>query len=62
MITHEHVVITYTIISTNDGYMIEYENEDNDADYIHAPDGDNLFDTYAQASVVLANHLLKEVV
>jgi hypothetical protein len=42
--------------------MIEYENEDNDADYIHAPDGDNLFDTYAQASVVLAQHLLKEVV
>jgi hypothetical protein len=61
MITHEHVVITYTIISTNDGYMIEYENEDNDADYIHAPNGDNLFDSYVGASVVLAQHLLKEV-
>jgi hypothetical protein len=62
MSTKEHVVITYTIISTNDGYMIEYENEDNDTDYIHAPDGDNLFNTYAQACVVLANYLLKEVV
>ena len=61
MITHEHIVITYTIISTNDGYMIEYENEDNDTDYLHAFDGDNLFDTYARACVVLANHLLKEV-
>jgi hypothetical protein len=61
MITHEHVVITYTIISTNDGYMIEYENEDNDTDYLHAFDGDNLFDTYARACVVLANHLLREV-
>ena len=62
MKSKEYVVITYAIISTNDGYMIEYENEDNDTDYIHAPDGDNLFDTYAQACVVLANYLLKEVV
>ena len=61
MITREHIVITYTIISTNDGYMIEYENEEGDTDYLHAFDGDNLFDTYARACVVLANHLLKEV-
>jgi hypothetical protein len=31
-----------------------------DAEYIHAPNGDNLFDTYAQACIVLANYLLKE--
>jgi hypothetical protein len=43
---------------TNDGYMVEYQDED--TDYIHAPDGDNLFDTYAQACAVLAHHLLKE--
>ena len=61
MITREHIVITYTIISTNDGYMIEYENKEGDTDYIHAPDGDNLFDSYVVASAVLAQHLLKEI-
>ena len=61
MIRHEHIVMTYTIISTNDGYMIEYLNEEGDTDYIHAPNGDNLFDSYVGASVVLAQHLLKEV-
>ena len=58
MRNRERIVISYEIISTNDGYMVEALNED--AEYIHAPNGDNLFDTYAEACVVLANHLLKE--
>jgi len=58
MINRKYIVITYTIMRTNDGYMVEYQDED--TDYIHAPDGDNLFDTYAQACAVLAHHLLKE--
>ena len=59
--THrERLVISYEIISTNDGYMVEELSDD--AEYIHAPNGDNLFDTYAEACTVLANYLLKEVV
>jgi hypothetical protein len=57
----EEIIKQFTIICTNNGYMIEEENEDGDNEYIHAPDGDNLFDTYAQASVVLAQYLLKAV-
>ena len=57
----EEVVRHYTIICTNDGYMVEVELDEGDTVYIHAPNGDNLFDTYAQASVVLAQYLLKEV-
>jgi hypothetical protein len=57
--THrERIVISYEIISTKDGYMVEALSDD--AEYIHAPNGDNLFDTYAQACIVLANYLLKE--
>jgi len=57
----EEIMKQFTIICTNNGYMIEEENEDGDNEYIHAPNGDNLFDTYAQASVVLAQYLLKAV-
>jgi len=57
----EEIIKQFTIICTNNGYMIEEENEDGDNEYIHAPDGDNLFHTYAQASVVLAQYLLKAV-
>jgi len=58
MKTREYIVISYEILSTNDGYMVEALSDD--AEYIHAPNGDNLFDTYAQACIVLANYLLKE--
>jgi hypothetical protein len=59
MRTREYIVISYEIISTKDGYMVEALSDD--AEYIHAPNGDNLFDTYAEACTVLANYLLKEV-
>lgn len=58
----ENIIRHYTILCTNDGYMVEVESEEGDTEYIHAPNGDNLFDTYAQASVVLAQYLLKEVI
>ena len=57
----EQIIKHFTIICTNDGYMVEQEEEDGGNEYIHAPNGDNLFDTYAQASVVLAQYLLKAV-
>lgn len=57
----EEILMHYTIINTSNGYMIEQEEEDGGSDYIHAPNGDNTFDTYAQASVVLAQHLLRRV-
>jgi len=57
----EQITKHFTIICTNDGYMVEQEEEDGFNEYIHAPNGDNLFDTYAQASVVLAQYLLKAV-
>lgn len=57
----EKLIKRFSIICTNDGYMVEQEDEGEGNEYIHAPDGDNLFDTYAQASVVLAQYLLKAV-
>jgi hypothetical protein len=47
---------TYEIQSTDNGFMIHNNNED---DYIHAPNGDNCFDRYSTALTVLANYLLK---
>ena len=58
----EKLIKRFSIICTNDGYMVEQEDKDEGNEYIHAPDGDNLFDTYAQASVVLAQYLLKGVI
>ena len=55
----EKLIKRFSIISTMDGYMVEQEDDELGNEYIHAPDGDNLFDTYSQASVVLAQHLLK---
>jgi hypothetical protein len=57
----EEIIMHYTIICTPNGYMIEQEEEEGGTDYIQAPDGDNTFDTYAKASVVLAHHLLRRV-
>ena len=54
----EEIVKQYTILCTSNGYMVEHETEDGDNEYIHAPNGDNVFDTYTQASVVLAHYLL----
>lgn len=55
------VVTSFTVIDTSNGYMIECLQEDGDTQYVHAPNGDNTFDTYAQAVVVLSQHLLKEI-
>lgn len=57
----EEIIMKYTILCTSNGYMVEQEEEDGGTDYLHASNGDNLFDTYAQASVVLAQHLLRRV-
>lgn len=57
----EEIIKHFTILCTPNGYMVEQEEEDGGNEYIHAPNGDNLFDTYAQASVVLAHYLLKAV-
>ena len=40
----------YVIITTNNGYMI-YNNDD--GDYIHDDNGDNLWDTIDEANNVL---------
>ena len=57
----EEIISSFTIISTSNGYMVEYQTEEGDDQYVHAPNGDNTFDTYAQAVVVLTQHLLKEI-
>jgi hypothetical protein len=54
----EEIVKHFTILCTSNGYMIEHEDDDGGYEYIHAPNGDNTFDTYAQATVVLAHYLL----
>jgi hypothetical protein len=61
MIRDKSVVERYTIIHTNDGFMIEFD-DGCDNEYIHAPNGDNLFDTYHQASVVLSQYLLYNLI
>ena len=55
-------ISSFTIICTNDGYMIEHQPQEDDMQYVHAPNGDNLFDTYQQAVIVLTQHLLKEII
>jgi hypothetical protein len=57
----EEIVSSFTVISTSNGYMVEYQTEKGDDQYVHSPNGDNTFDTYAQAVVVLTQHLLKEI-
>jgi len=54
----ESIIMHYTIICTSNGYMVEQEEEDGGNDYVHTKDGNNTFDTYAEACGVLANHLL----
>ena len=58
----EQTISKFEIIETPDGYMINYMTEDGDMQYVHAPDGDNTFDNYLQAVVVLTQHLLKEII
>ena len=55
----EKIIMHYTIIYTNDGYMVEQEDDENDTEYLHDENGDNLFNTYAEAREVLAHHLLE---
>ena len=49
----ERIVDKFTIIETSEGFMVEYMDE-----YIHAPDGDNTFDTWIQARLALAQYLI----
>ncbi len=56
----EQLVAEYSIIDTNNGFMVRLFIDDLE-DYVHAPNGDNTFDTYAKASCVLAEHLLRRV-
>jgi hypothetical protein len=60
MIGDKPVVESFKIIHTNDGFMIEFD-DGCDNEYIHAPNGDNLFVTYHQTSVVLAQYLLRNL-
>ena len=60
----EQTISKFEIIETPDGYMINHHCDMGEYfhdGYIHAPDGDNLFDTYHQAVIVLTQHLLKEI-
>lgn len=58
----EKIMNHYTILMTPDGYMVETETDEGGTEYIHAPDGDNLFNTYKDALHVLANHLLRRAI
>ena len=49
----DSIVDKFTIIKTSEGFMIEYMDE-----YIHAPDGDNTFDTCNKAWLVLVQYLV----
>jgi hypothetical protein len=51
----------FTIKKVEHGFMILFESEDNEC-YISAPDGDNLFDSYHQASIVLSQQLLYNLI
>jgi hypothetical protein len=55
----EEIIMQYTIICTSNGYMVEQEEEDGGNDYVHDLNGDNTFVSYAEACVVLAEHLLR---
>jgi len=43
-----------SVIITMNGYMVE----DDAGDYIHDINGDNLFDTYAEAEDLMNQHLM----
>jgi len=55
----EETISKFEIIETSDGYMINYMTEDGDMQSLGAPDGDNTFDDYGQAVIVLTQYLLK---
>lgn len=57
----EETISSFTIICTNNGYMINRVNDDGDEQCLHAPNGDNTFDDYGHAVIVLTQHLLKEL-
>jgi hypothetical protein len=57
----EQTINTFEIIKTSNGYMINYMTENGDMQSLHAPDGDNTFDDYGQAVIVLTQYLLKEL-
>jgi hypothetical protein len=47
-------VMKLSVIITMNGYMVE----DDAGDYIHDTNGDNLFDTYAEAEDLMHTHLM----
>jgi len=53
----ESIIMHYTIICTSIGYMVEQEEDEGSTDYMHDANGDNVFNTYAEACGVLADHL-----
>jgi len=48
---------SFSINAVDGGYMIMYLGEDG-YDYIKSPDGNNLFDEFGTALIVLAHYLL----
>jgi hypothetical protein len=58
----EQTISRFEIIETSDGYMINYMTDDGDMQSLHAPDGDNTFDNYSSAVVVLTQHLLRGII
>ena len=60
--TQENVMCKFEIISTSNGYMINRVNDDGDEQCLHAPNGDNTFDDYAQAVIALTQNLLRGLI
>lgn len=55
----EDVVVHFTIVRTADGFIVEQEESEGYIEIISAPDGQDVFRTYLEACVVLAEHLLR---
>jgi len=48
----------YAIVQTSNGFMVD----DGQNGYIHTPNGDNCFDTYNEAQLALAQHLINNAI
>lgn len=55
----EDVVVHFTIIRTADGFTVEQEESEGNTEIVSAPDGQDVFRTYLEACVVLAEYLLR---
>ena len=47
------------IIKTNNGYMVEHTQGEELGEYVCDTNGDNLFDTYAEAEDLMHTHLMR---